>query len=305
MSEKEDVSRRKFLQTAAIGAGSGVLALTGGAQANAKKAKPHKKVPRKKLGSTGKSIPILLMGAAQSFNSRYDKLLHRGFKDGINYIDTALTYERGNSHLTLAPFIKQIKDRSKLWITSKVPHHGGSAGAAEFKRDLDICLRDLDTPYLDMLFIHQVEHEKYLSREYLKMADAMKKSGKIKYYGFSCHSGNVVELMNKAAKTKGIDAIMFRYDFTRYGDSKLNRAIDACKKAGIGLIAMKTQRSVPDDLAAVVKFKLKKFTLGQAKLKAVWADERIDAAVSHMTNLQLLKERIIKSSAQTLSLFNS
>ena len=44
---------------------------------------------------------------------------------------------------------------------------------------------------------------------------------------------------------------------------------------GIGLLAMKTQGSVPRDLEAVVDFKSKDYTLGQAKLKSVWADERI------------------------------
>ena len=106
--------------------------------------------------------------------------------------------------------------------------------------------------------------------------------------------GNVVELMNKAAAigAPGIDAIMFRYNFSKYGDLELNKAMDACRDAGIGLIAMKTQSSVPEDRKEVKRFQSKKFTLGQAKLKAVWADDRIDAAVSEMSNTQLVAENI-------------
>lgn len=36
---------------------------------------------------------------------------------------------------------------------------------------------------------------------------------------------------------------MFRYNFRQYGNKELNTAIDACAKADVGLIAMKTQGS--------------------------------------------------------------
>jgi predicted aldo/keto reductase-like oxidoreductase len=85
---------------------------------------------------------------------------------------------------------------------------------------------------------------------------------------------------------------MFRYNFRQYGDLELNKAVDAAKKAGIGLIAMKTQGSIPDDQEEVIKFQSKDFNIHQAKMKAVWADERIDAAVSAMTNMQQLADNV-------------
>ena len=109
---------------------------------------------------------------------------------------------------------------------------------------------------------------------------------------FSCHDGNVVALMNRAAEVGGIDAILFRYNFRRYGDLELNRAIDACHRTGIGLLAMKTQGSVPRDLESVVGFRSKEFTLGQAKLKSVWADERINSIVSEMDSVRYVRENV-------------
>jgi predicted aldo/keto reductase-like oxidoreductase len=98
--------------------------------------------------------------------------------------------------------------------------------------------------------------------------------------------------MEKAARVGGIDAIMFRYNFSHYGNLALNRAIDACCEAGIGLIAMKSQYAVPDDDERVRGFRSKDFTLAQAKLKAVWADERIAAVTSSMDNTRKLAENI-------------
>lgn len=295
--DEKGATRRGFLKAAAAtGAGLGITIGTGGA-ANAAgdansgvQAGAAGKVPRKELGSTGQKIPILVLGCAQRFDPKYDKILHRAFKEGVDYLDTALVYENGMSHKTIAPFLQQIGDRKKVWITSKVVSK--RYVPKEYEKGIDACLEQLKTDYLDLFFMHAVDDAKVLDKEYLAVGDRLRKSGKTKFFGFSCHGDRVVELLDKAARVGGIDAIMFRYHFAKYGDLALNRAIDACRKAGIGLIAMKTQRSVPDDLERVIRFKSKDFTLPQAKLKAVWADERIDAAVSHMDNTKKLAENI-------------
>ena len=294
MKRSKGSSRRDFLKTAALtGAGVGMAGGIGTPIALAEdpsSAKVSNKVPRKQLGTTGEEIPILLLGCAQKFDAKYDRILHRAFAEGADYLDTALAYADGQSHVTIAPFIKQIGNRSKLWITSK--GSSKSATVATYGRDLDRCLEQLETDYLDLYFMHFVDDPKFLEPEYVAMGETMRKSKKTRFFGFSCHGDRQVELMNKAAEVGGIDAIMFRYSFTKYGDLQLNQAIDRCRKAGIGLIAMKTQNSVPDDQELVGRFRSSDFTLAQAKLKAVWADERIDAAVSHMDNTKKLAENI-------------
>jgi len=291
--DSKGVDRRDFLKKSVLaGAGLGAMAGLSGAQdsdKDPKGAELEKKVPRRELGATGKTIPILLFGCSQEFDPKYDKMLHRGFKEGVDYLDTALVYERGKSHKTLAPFVKQV-GRENVWITSKGP--SSRADVAKYERSLDSCLSQLEVDHLDLYFMHYVSDPKFLDKEYIEMGDRMKKANKTNFFGFSCHDGNVVELMNKAAKVGGIDAIMFRYSFGQYGDKELNKAIDNCKKAKIGLIAMKTQKSVPKEQEEVIKFKSEDFTLGQAKLKAVWADERIDSAVSHMDSIEILDENV-------------
>lgn len=294
-----DRDRRGFLKKGLLASAGLVGAATASSRSEAAitgeeavAVQEFKTVPRRKLGKTGEDIPILVLGGSMSFDPKYDKILHRAYKDGVNYIDTALVYANGNSHKTIAPFIKQIGDRKKLWITSKAPHGGNRATVKSLRSDLDTCLKQLDTSYLDLFFVHQVNSDKYMGKEFLAMADQLKKEKKIRFFGFSCHDGNVVDLLNKAAKTGGIDAIMFRFNYAQYGNKELNNAIDACHKAGIGLIAMKTQRSIPNNLEEVMQFQSKNFNLPQAKLKYVWEDERISGAVSHIDNLQKLEENV-------------
>lgn len=247
------------------------------------------KVPRKKLGKTGLEVPIILLGGSQTFDAKYDKLLHRCYSMGIDYIDTAEVYAAGQSHKTIAPFLQQV-GRKNIWITSKASLKGSKATPDNYKVHCQNCLDELQTDYLDMYFMHMIDDLGQLEPDFIKMGDDLKKAGKIKFFGFSCHDGNVALLLEKAAKVGGIDAIMFRYNFRQYGDTELNKAMDAAHEAGIGLIAMKTQTSVPDDLEKVVEFQSKSFTLPQAKLKSVWADDRLAAAVSHISNLQILQE---------------
>ena len=293
-----DLDRRDFLKRA-LATGAGLGALAGGANTaradgDDESATPSEKVPRRALGDTGQTVPILLVGCAQAFNARYDRILHRAYQEGVEYLDTALVYAGGRSHTTIAPFIKQIGDRKKQWITSKAPHKRNRADVASYKADLNTCLEQLETDYLDMFFMHALNDAKYLEPDYIRMGEELKSSEKIKFFGFSCHDGNVVELLNKAASigAPGIDAIMFKYSFADYGNLELNRAIDACVKAKIGLIAMKVQRSVPNAQDEVEQFKSKDFTIHQAKLKAVWNDERIAAAVSHMDNVEKLNQNL-------------
>ncbi len=299
--------RRDLLKAAAAGAG---MALAGGAaSAQGQKAlqmsQAANTVPKKKLGATGQEVPVLLLGCSQKFDATYDKVLHGCFREGINYLDTAQAYANGQSHKTIAPFLDQV-GRKNVWVTSKVMLSGTGCTPEMYSTRLEqSILPDLKTDYLEMFFMHSIDQPRQLDPEFIQMGDDLKKRGLIKYFGFSCHQGNVVELMNKAATlgAGAIDAIQFRYNFTRYGDAELNKAIDACKKAGIGLIAMKTQASVPQDSEKVQTFQSKNFTLPQAKLKAVWADDRIDAAVSEMTNVQIIRENTdAAKSGTTLSM---
>lgn len=258
-----------------------------------------RRVPRKTLGSTGATVPIILMGGSTTFDEQYDKRLHRAFQLGVDYIDTAQIYAAGQSQKTIAPFLAQV-GRDKVWVTSKVKLVGSRATPENYSKGLDKCLDDLETDYLDLFFLHMIERVEDLDPPFIKMGEELKKVGKTRFFGFSCHHGNVPEMMMKAATigSAGIDAIMFRYNFRQYGDVELNRAIDACKEAGIGLIAMKTQGSVPPDLEKVVDFQSRNFTLPQAKLKAVWADERIDAAVSGMNNVEEVMENTAAAMSQ-------
>lgn len=279
------MSRRDLLKT---GAAAGLIAGTlAPSEALAKDAAP--KVPRKKLGKTGKEIPILVFGAAVDLDERFDPKLAEALRYGVDYFDTADCYGGGKSEIAVGNFIERTKQRKNVWITSKSDAHDVDG----FERVVNTSLQKLKTNYIDLYYLHALEDAKHLTPALAKKVDELKKAGKIKHFGFSCHAGNVVELMNKAAELPWIESIMFRYNFRKYGDKDLNKAIDACAKANIGLIAMKTQGSEASFQDAWKKFeKTGKWTKHQAVLKAVWEDQRLTAAISHMENFTMLRQNI-------------
>ncbi|MBK6846382.1 MAG: aldo/keto reductase [Proteobacteria bacterium] len=179
--------------------------------------------------------------------------------------------------------------RAQLWITSKSDEHEPEG----FTRTLERSLRRLQTDHVEMYFLHMLQRPELLSSALKATVERLRKAGKLKHFGFSCHHGNVAELLQHAAKLGWVEAVMFRYNFRNYGDAALNRAIDACVKAGVGLIAMKTQGSAVSFAPRVERFaRIGRWTRAQAVLKAVWADERISAAVSHMDTFEKLRENV-------------
>ena len=246
-------------------------------------------VPRRVLGKTGETVPILLFGAAVDLDSRFDPKLAEALRFGVDYMDVADCYNNGHCEASVGSFVAQTDSRKKLWITSKSDRHDPKG----FEETLHAGLERFGTDHFDMYYLHALEKPHRVNNDLEKTVERLKKEGKIRFFGFSCHDGNVAELLQLAAGTPWIDSVMFRYDFTKYGDKELNDAMDACVKSGVGLIAMKTQRSEVSFQDSWKKFQQKgKWTKHQAVLKAVWADERISAAVSHMDTFEKLKQNI-------------
>ena len=290
MSEQNPsgLTRRQLIERAAVaGAAASVVPARAAWAGEPDEKLPQ--VPRRRLGKTGETIPILVMGGSMKFDQRFDPKLAECLRFGVNYFDVADCYAGGTSETAVGNFHSRLKNRDQIWITSKSDAHDPDG----FERTVDQSLRKMKTDYINLYYLHGLKDPDYLTPALAKRVEKLKKAGKIRHFGFSCHGGNVDELMQKAATLPWVESIMFRYNFRRYGDKELNAAIDACKKADIGLIAMKVQGSEASFADAWKKFeKTGKWTKHQAVLKAVWADDRITAAISQMDNFEKLKQNI-------------
>ncbi|MBD3265422.1 aldo/keto reductase [bacterium] len=291
------INRRSFLATStALGAG---LSIT----KNGKAAAPAKQdptttqtLPTRTLGKTGIQIPIL--GFGSSIANLSGGLLNMAHDKGIRYIDTSQRYLRTQVESTIGETLERSGTRNDWFITTKSRERTVKA----FAQNVTGCLQRLRTDYLDAYFWHGLEEPDDLSPELKQEVEALKKAGKIKFFGFSCHADRLIEIMHRAAEVGFVDLFMFRYNFRDYGNDALNRAIDKCTQANIGLAAMKTQggavASHPD---MIQEFKEKGFNKHQAALKAVWEDERIHVAVTEMETYPKIEENTHAAKNKTMT----
>jgi len=251
------------------------------------------KVPRRKLGKTGVDVPILALGFGAAGESI---VLNQSLDWGVNHWDTSLAAAGGNSETSIGEFIAKNPNRRKeIFIVTK---ENESKNAADLEKCLQTSLKRLNTNYADLYFgVYRMSDPAQLTDEVKNWAKGAKDRGLIKFFGFSTHA-NIEKCLMAAAKTDWIDAIQFSCNFRLMQGVEMQAAIDACHKAGIGLIAMKTQggRQAAADSEAdkkmIAHFLQKGFTEGQAKIKAVIQDERISTACVAMGSTAMLMTNI-------------
>jgi predicted aldo/keto reductase-like oxidoreductase len=302
MSNKSDnkINRRNFLMTAGLAGVAGAIAGTNarGADTNEPNAPaapqiPIQKVPRRKLGKTGVEVPILSLGFGRPGES---VVLRQALDWGVNHWDTSLVAANGASEQSIGDFLAKNPDlRKDIFLVTK---ENQSKTPEDIEKCLQTSLKRLNTKYIDLYFgVYMVNDVARFTDDVRKWAEDAKKRGVIKYFGFSTHQ-NMPQCLSAASKLDWIDAIQTSYNFRLMQDSQMQDAIEACHKAGIGLIAMKTQgmrQAATDaeaDKKAMAHFLDKGFTEGQAKIKAILEDKRISSVCSAMSSTTMLMTNI-------------
>jgi len=296
--EQNTIDRRNFLKTVgAAGLGS-VLASTGAIagpnQSNAEEKPKYPQVPKRKLGKTKVKIPSLSLGTYQ-VDVENQILLRKTLQYGVNFWDTAYNYGGGNSELGIGKFLaKNPKVRKNLFLATKA---SGARTPEEMEKRLVTSLKRMNTDYIDLYFgLQQCSNPAWLTDEVRMWAESAKKRKRIRNFGITTHQ-NLAIVLAAAARMPWIDAIMTSYNFYLAQDTELQVAIDACNKAGIGLIAMKTQGmgqriKTEADKKITEHFLQRGFTEGQAKIKLVLEDKRFSSACVGMKNVSVLNSNV-------------
>src|SRR5208282_4710905 len=120
--------------------------------------------------------------------------------------------------------------------------------------------------------------------------EAIKKTGKVRFVGFSTHDRLKAEQIQAAAERGFIDVIMLSFSPFLPKDDPINRALDAAHKKNIGLVSMKQMAGhtkVKDIVPALLERGL---NTHQGLLTAIWSDPRISATCVTMTNTDQVNE---------------
>jgi predicted aldo/keto reductase-like oxidoreductase len=301
-----DRSRRAFLKSAGIAGGVAALAPDEAAWADPPAASSG--LPTVTLGKTGAKVPVLGMGTSWELAPSF---VQAALHAGVRYIDTSESYEGGNCEKVLGEVLERTKMRKDVYLVTKNSRGkvGGERAAPTFEKRLHASLERLRTDYVDCYYLHGVDSREIglLSDPDVKAAfEKLKKAGKIRFCGLSCHDRMLPEIVTAAASIGWIDQIMIQYNYRTMSSDAVRRALDAASKANLGIVAMKTQGGAggfreTNPSPKFKEFVEKGFKKEQAAIKTVFSDQRVHAVVSEMTNRDMLRDNLASSRDHALT----
>jgi predicted aldo/keto reductase-like oxidoreductase len=254
MSPEKRVSRRGFLKsTGAAVVGGGMI--SGAAPVGASVGAPvgaqgvNRQEARireyRTLGRTGFEVSDISFGTGNLDNAN---VLAVALDQGVNYIDTAEHYVNGRAERTIGEVLPG-RDRSSLFITTKLNLSRGRDSKEEIKGRFRQCLERMRTDYADCLMIHLTPDVATVAHEgFHAAAEELKAEGRVRFLGVSNHGmqhvvyggtqESMADVVGAAAEDGRFDMALFVYNFLQKEQGE--GVIAACQARGMGVTLMKT-----------------------------------------------------------------
>lgn len=240
------------------------------------------KLTYRSLGKTGLKLPIVSMGVMNADNPN---LVKAALDAGIIHLDTAHVYQRGRNEEMIGQVIKDIPRDSYVIATKVVADHQDrktgfytdKTKPEPFIEKFENSLKRLGLDHVDILYLHSVvTKEAVFFEPILNALKNLKKSGKTRFIGVSTHR-NEPEVIRAAADSKVYDVVLTAYNFKQPHVKEMDSAITYAAKAGVGIVAMKTQAGVYWDRERQHPINMK------AALKWALSNENVHTAIPGFT----------------------
>ncbi len=198
------------------------------------------------LGRTGLKVSAIGFGASplgHEFGAidpeQGERAVHCAIERGINYFDVAPYYGRTLAETRLGEALVGYRD--KVILATKMGRYGQEAetgfdfSAARVFKSVDESLRRLQTDYIDLFQIHDIEFGRcqQIINETIPAMRRLKESGKIRFVGIT---GYPLHLLRQVAEQAEVDTIL---SYCRYNllDTGLDSVLTPlAQQKGIGLI---------------------------------------------------------------------
>ena len=242
--KKRNKSRRQFLRSMGSGLlGAGLLpSQSRAARFWKSEDDPPEINDYRRLGRTDAMVSDIGSGIPTSAN-----VLKAILEAGVNFIETSESYGNGRNETLIGNVIGNF-EREGLFIATKAyPAMKLFKSADDVIERAEGSLRRLQTDYIDLYMIHQAQNIFRVRDDYFhKAADALKRQGKIRFTGLSCHgpewgpeaSDNLEDILLAAIEDGRFDVLFLPYNFL--APEMGERILSACKAHDIGTMIMKS-----------------------------------------------------------------
>jgi aryl-alcohol dehydrogenase-like predicted oxidoreductase len=199
------------------------------------------------LGRTGVKVSPLCLGAmmfgawGETDHDEAVRILHRALDAGINFIDTADVYSRGESEEIVGEALAGGR-RDNVVLATKVhgkmgddPNEFGNT-RRWIVREVENSLRRLGTDWIDLYQIHRPEEDTDIDETLGALTDLVR-AGKVRYIGSSTFPASQIVEAQWVAERRGRE----RFVCEQPPYSLLNRGVEAdvlptCLRHGMGVI---------------------------------------------------------------------
>ena len=160
-------------------------------------------------------------------------LIRKAIELGVNYLDSAEGYCRGESQIAFGKAIKGLRD--KIFVSTKNGYKGESGD--EWRERLDTSLERIDVDYIDFYHSHGLSWDQYQGMlgkgGPIERFRQVKEEGLVRHMCFSCHDSP--ENMIKLLDTGDFDGMLCQYNLL---DRRNEPAIAHAQELGLGIAIM-------------------------------------------------------------------
>ena len=201
-------------------------------------------IPRRTLGRTGLSLPILGFGASslgQEFRSvRIEEALRSvqvALDCGMNFIDTSPFYGRGMSEVLLGIALRGVPRDSYTLCTKLGRYDLGhfDFSARRVAESIDVSLHRLGTDHLDIVLCHDIEFVpmQQIIDETLPALRRQVAAGKVRFIGFSGYPQKVFRFI---LDQTGVDCVLSYNQATLQNTRFLEETVPYLESKGVGAL---------------------------------------------------------------------
>jgi L-galactose dehydrogenase len=198
----------------------------------------------RKLGKTGLEVSALSFGASslgsvfrETDDAESVRTVHAAVDGGINLIDVSPYYGLTKAETVLGKAIGEMA-RDRFYLTTKAGRYGADRFDFSEKRiisSLEESLQRLQTDYVDILFLHDIEFvpfEQVAEGAFLAL-EKLKQQGKIRFSGVS---GLPLAVFEKSLAHTELDAVL-SYCHYSLNDTSLLDVLPLLEQKQVGLVS--------------------------------------------------------------------